>query len=110
MHSATTVVIAPAPVQPVAAAAAVSPVAAAAPGEAPAEAIFGDDRVRVVLIGLLAELRRDRELAAAIEALELRLAESLTREQLPAVLTEAANLVCRRITNIESAKREIGGL
>ncbi|MGC4030086.1 MAG: diguanylate cyclase [Steroidobacteraceae bacterium] len=86
------------------------PVAAGCGGEMPAEAIFGDERVRAVLARLLAGLRRDPELLMAISALEEQLATSLTREQLPRVLEEIAALVGRRVQNIERVRQELEAL
>jgi diguanylate cyclase len=76
----------------------------------PGEEIFGDDRVRQVLTRLLREIRRDARLAGQVESLEQRLQVSLTREQLPVVLAEIADLAAQRVTTVEEEKREVEAL
>jgi diguanylate cyclase len=76
----------------------------------PAEAIFGDGRVRAILNRLLTLIRQDRALAAPVGEIEARLAISLTREQLPNVLSEVADLLNRRVTSVEREKQEIESL
>jgi diguanylate cyclase len=83
---------------------------APSPAPPPAEAIFGDDRVRAILNRLLTLIRQDTALAAAVGEIESQLAISLTREQLPIVLSDVADLLNRRVTNVEREKREIEGL
>lgn len=82
----------------------------AAAAEQPAEAIFGDERVRRGLTVILTSLRCDPDLVSAICALEQRLTQSLTREQLPQVLDEMAELVGLRLQNMGRAKQELEGL
>jgi diguanylate cyclase len=88
--------------------AATSKAASSAPP--PAEAIFGDDRVRAILNRLLTLIRRDSALTASAGEIESQLAISLTREQLPIVLSDIADLLNRRVTSVEREKREIEGL
>lgn len=73
----------------------------------PAEEIFGDDRVRAVLDRLLTLVRKDESLAAAAAAIDARLEVSLTREQLPVMLSDVADLLSRRITTVEREKQEV---
>jgi diguanylate cyclase len=73
----------------------------------PPETIVGDDRVRVILAALLAELRRDPELLDQVDALDSKLAASMTPDQLPEVLSSLTEIVGRRIQRIERSKREI---
>ena len=86
---------------------AVKPAAIAPP---PAEAIFGDDRVRAILTRLLTLIRQDGSLAEAVAEVESQLLISLTREQLPIVLSDVADLLNRRVVGVEREKREIEGL
>lgn len=69
-----------------------------------------DARVRAILAAMLAELRRDTELVTQIDALDSKLTASLTRDQLPDVLSSLTELVGQRIQRIERAKQEIEGL
>lgn len=66
-----------------------------------------DSRLRSVLITLLAELRRDTELAERVDTLESKLAGPLTSAQLPDVLAILTELVGQRIQRIEGARQEI---
>jgi diguanylate cyclase len=75
--------------------------------ELPTDAIVDDERVRAILAALLAELRRDPELTMKADALDSMLAKSMTREQLPDVLSSLTELVGQRIHRIEQAKQEI---
>jgi diguanylate cyclase len=92
--------------RPALAAPAPAPQANKSPAES-REAIAGDERVRAVLAALLAELRRDPDLLIQVDALDARLAASLTREQLPEVLASLSELVSKRIQRIERAKQEM---
>lgn len=92
-----------------------TPVAASAPIEQPIEVVAHDvaaedTRLRPILITLLAELRRDSELAAKVDTLESKLASPLTGAQLPEVLAALTELVGERIQRLEGAKQEIEGL
>lgn len=69
-----------------------------------------DSRLRPILITLLAELRRDAELAARVDTLESKLAGPLSGARLPEVLTTLTELVGQRIQRIEGARQEIEGL
>ena len=94
-------------------AAAAAPVPAPKPASSvppPAEAIFGDDRVRAILARLLTLIRQDGSLAAAVADVEAQLLVSMTREQLPVVLSDVADLLNRRVVGVEREKREIEGL
>lgn len=73
----------------------------------PPAAITDDARVESVLSALLAELRRDPELVAQVDALDAQLATSLTQQQLAEVLSALTGLVTQRIQRIERAKQEI---
>lgn len=88
-----------------------APQSAAQPAQPKAEAasqtIPGDEQIRAVLAALLAELRRDPELLLQVDELDATLAKSMTREQLPDVLSSLADLVGRRIQRIERAKQEV---
>jgi diguanylate cyclase len=70
-------------------------------------ALVNDERVRAILSALLGELRRDSELVAQADALDAKLAESMTSDQLSDVLTTINEMVAQRIQRIESAKQEI---
>ena len=85
------------------------PVPVGTPPE-PRDPIVGDERVRAVLATLLAELRRDPELANQAAALDMKLTAALTRDQLLEVLLALTEMVGRRIQRVESAKQEIEAL
>lgn len=87
-----------------------APIEVAQPAKAQSETVVGDERIRAVLAALLAELRRDPELIIQVDALDAKLAASMTREQLPDVLASLAELVGKRIHRIEHAKQEIEAL
>lgn len=74
---------------------------------APVAAPVNDVRVRAILSALLGELRRDPALVAQAEALDAKLTESMTPDQLSDVLTTLNEMVAQRIQRIESAKQEI---
>jgi len=74
------------------------------------EIIAGDERVRAILAALIAELRRDAELVIQVDALDAKLVASVTRDQLPEVLSALTELVGKRIERLERAKREIEAL
>jgi diguanylate cyclase len=76
----------------------------------PLEIVAGDERIRAVLAAMLAELRRDPEIAGKVDGLDAKLGESLTREQLPDLLSSLAEMVTQRIHRIELAKQEIEAL
>lgn len=80
-----------------------------APLPVPADppAALCDDRVRGLLSALLGELRRDTELVAQVDAVDAKLTESMTTDQLSDVLASLNELVALRIRRIESAKQEI---
>ena len=69
-----------------------------------------DASVRATLAALLAELRKDKVLAARSESLDAQLADTLTRERLSAVLTDMTELTGQRIQRLESEKHEIATL
>lgn len=71
------------------------------------DALRVDDRVRAILATLLAELRRDTELAANVDALDTTLTAALTHDQFPALLSAVTDLVGQRIRRIEAAKQEV---
>ena len=73
----------------------------------PVAVTIDEQRIRAILAALLAELRRDSELIAQIDALDSTLAQPLKTEQLPQVLSSLADMVGQRINRIESAKQEI---
>jgi diguanylate cyclase len=70
-------------------------------------AIVEDERVRALLAAFLAEIKRDAALAKRVETLDAMLAESMTQEQLPEVLSSLTELVGQRIQRIEHAKQEV---
>ncbi len=90
------------------------PPAPDAPGNAPSlpssNVVVSDERLRSILAALVAELRRDVELAAQADALDERLSAALTHDQLPEVLSSLTDLVGKRIQHIERAKAEIEDL
>lgn len=92
----------------------VTPVAAAQPAKAqpdtPQETIVADQRVRAILAAQLAELKRDPDLIERVDALDAKLTDSMTRDQLSEVLAALTEMVGQRITRIERAKQEIEGL
>jgi diguanylate cyclase len=69
-----------------------------------------DDRIRGILAALLAELRRDPTLIDQIDALETKLAASLSFDEFPVVLSPLTELVGQRIKRIELAKQEVEAL
>ena len=73
----------------------------------PAPTALDDARVRAILTALLAELKRDPDLAPQAEAVDARLATALPVEQVPDVLAALTDMVGLRIKRIESAKQEI---
>jgi len=75
--------------------------------DSPRAAIIGDERIRSILAALLAELRRDPELLDQVDALDAKLAASMTRDQLPEVLSSLTEIVSQRIHRIERSKQEI---
>jgi diguanylate cyclase len=79
----------------------------AAPPKSESQAPLVDERVRAILSALLFELRRDPELIKSVEALDAKLAGTLTREEFPEVLGFLAETVGRRIKRIEQAKQEV---
>jgi diguanylate cyclase len=84
--------------------------AGAAQSASPSESVVGDERIRSVLAALIAELRRDPELIIKVDELDSKLANSLTRGQLPEVLSSLTEIVTQRIRRIELAKQEIEAL
>jgi diguanylate cyclase len=112
----TTALAAVATIAPVAA---TIPAPAIAPTQAPAatkievastEPAVVDDRIRGILAALLGELRRDPTLIDQIDALETKLAGSLTFDEFPVVLSPLTELVGQRIKRIELAKQEVEAL
>ena len=75
--------------------------------DAPQDPIVGDERVRAILVAMLAELKRDGELAKQVDALDAKLTASMTRDQLPEILSALTEMVGQRIKHIEHAKQEI---
>lgn len=69
-----------------------------------------DERVRLVLVALLVELRRDSTLASQLDAIDAKLGAALPPEQLPDVLSSLIELVGQRIKRIESARQELEAL
>lgn len=82
----------------------------AAPKESLSEVLENDERIRSVLSMLLVELRHDPQLTILSDELDSRLAKSMTREQLPDVLSSLTELVGLRIKHIERAKQEVEAL
>jgi diguanylate cyclase len=66
-----------------------------------------DERVRGILAGLLAELRRDPSFVERLDALETKLAGSLSTDEFSDVLSPLTELVVQRIKRIELAKQEV---
>jgi diguanylate cyclase len=75
--------------------------------DSPNKDIAGDERIRVILAALLAELRRDPELIKQVESLDAELTKSIAPAQLAEVLSSLAELVAQRIHRIEHAKQEV---
>jgi diguanylate cyclase len=69
-----------------------------------------DGRVRGILAGLLAELRRDPSFVERLDALETKLMGSLSADEFPEVLSPLTELVVQRIKRIEVAKQEVEAL
>lgn len=69
-----------------------------------------DERVRLVLVALLVQLRRDTALISQIDAIDAKLGAALSPEQLPDVLSSLIDLVGQRIKRIESAREELEAL
>jgi len=69
-----------------------------------------DARVRAILAALLSELRRDMELAKQVDSLDSRLAQPISQDELPEVLSSLTEVVGQRIHRIETAKQEIEAL
>ena len=95
------------------------PVAAAAPAgaawntaSAPAQpdALIGDANIRSTLATVLAELRRDPDLAPRVDEVDARLTASMSATTLPDTLIAVAQLVNERIRRLEDAKQEIESL
>lgn len=77
------------------------------PAVAAPAALIGDERIRAVLSALLAELRRDAELASSVDALDARLTAQLSAEEFPDILASLTGMVTLRIGNIERARQEL---
>ena len=71
------------------------------------ETIVADERVRALLAAFLAEIKRDAGLAQHADALDAKLADSMTYAQLPEMLLSLTDLVGKRIQRIEQAKQEV---
>lgn len=83
-------------------------VATAPPPAAAARGPLADDTaIRATLAAVLAELRRDEDLAQRADALDVRLTSSIPADALPGTLAEIAGLVGERIRRLEDAKQEI---
>jgi len=80
------------------------------PPKLPHDTTIGDERVQATLSALLDELRRDPELVSQVEALDAKLAASMTLGELPEVLSSLAEIVAQRIQRIERSKQEIEDL
>ena len=65
------------------------------------------ERVRAILVALLAELRRDAELVDQVDAIDAKLSSSMTRDHFPEMLSSLTEMVGQRIQRIESARQEI---
>lgn len=79
-------------------------------GAEPADDFFGEERVRAVLSRLLQEVRRNGALATRANEIEALLMVSLTREQLPVVLSQIADLMAQRVAGIEKEKQDVESL
>jgi diguanylate cyclase len=88
----------------------VEPVVVATAISVAAETIVDDQRIRALLAGLVAEIKRDTSLSKQVEALDHTLGNSITHAQLPAVLSSLMELVAKRIQRIEHAKQETEAL
>jgi diguanylate cyclase len=80
------------------------------PPKLPQDTTIDDERVQATLSALLDELRRDPELVSQVEALDAKLAASMTLGQLPEVLSSLLEIVGQRIQRIERSKQEIEDL
>jgi len=80
------------------------------PSNLPHDTTIVDERVQAVLVALLDELRRDPGLVKQVEALDAKLAASMTFDRLPEVLSSLAEIVGQRIQRIERSKQEIEDL
>lgn len=78
--------------------------------DASGESIVGDERIRALLAAILSEIKCDSELVNQVEALDARLTNAMTYDQLPDVLSALTELVGKRIQRIERAKQEAEGL
>ena len=85
------------------------PVAAASPVQVQADPAR-EASVRAILAALLAELRRDTALVDQVDAVDSKLAASMTPDQFPDLLSAVTEMVGQRIKRIESAKQEIEAL
>lgn len=88
-----------------------SDIASVPASSAPAVGVgVADERIRAIIAALLAEIRRDAQLADKVDALDGRLAAAIAPAQLPDVLSSVADLVAQRIQSIERAKQEVEAL
>jgi diguanylate cyclase len=69
--------------------------------------LLADERVRLLLSRILAELRRDARLGPQVASLDLQLGHPLKQLQLPVLLSAIADLAIERITGIEDEKSEV---
>jgi diguanylate cyclase len=73
---------------------------------AAAPAIANHENLRPILAAIIAELRRDEQLAGKAATLDSQL-DNLAGDRLPDVLSSVADLVSQRIARIERAKQEV---
>lgn len=71
---------------------------------------FDPDKVKAIVLALLAELRRDEALNTKAVELERTLAASFDETRLPDTLSSLAELVTERVTRLERAKQEVESL
>jgi diguanylate cyclase len=63
-----------------------------------------------VLLRLLGDLRQDPELSGAIDALNIQIGESVSREELPGVIDKVGGLLVIRMRNLEKMRKGLAAL
>lgn len=76
----------------------------------PTQQSFDPEKIKAIVMSLLAELRRDDALANQTAALERDLVPSLAPTQLPSTLATIVELVTARVSRLEHAKEEVEAL
>jgi diguanylate cyclase len=81
------------------------PEQAAAP--AALQGIFGEERIRDLLLRLLAEVSEEPKLAAAAEAIRRDLSTALRPESLPEQIERVGGVLAQRLRGLERARQEL---